>query len=116
MLDHGTNRLALVHQSERFVDARERQLVGDQTVDVDLTIHVPVDDLRHIRATARATEGRAFPYPSCDELKRSRGDFLTCARHADDHADAPAAMTTLERLSHQLHVAHAFEAVVRAAL
>ena len=37
------------------------------------------------------------------------------AGDADDDAHAPSAMTALERLPHQLHVADAFEAVVGAA-
>src|ERR1044072_525470 len=58
---HAPDRLARVHQVERLVDVVERHRVGDQVVDVDLALHVPVDDLRHVGAAARATERRALP-------------------------------------------------------
>ena len=54
------DRLAFVHQVEGRVDLLERHGVGDEIVDVDLPLHVPVDDLRHVRATARAAEGGAL--------------------------------------------------------
>src|SRR5690242_245617 len=87
----------------------------DQIVDVDLLLHVPVDDLRHVAAAPGAAEGRALPYPAGDELERPRPDLLPGARHADDHRHAPAAMAALERLAHDLDVADAFEAVIGAA-
>ena len=45
-----------VHQVERVVDLLERHGVGDQIVDVDLAVHVPVDDLGHVGAATRAAE------------------------------------------------------------
>src|SRR6266849_4009404 len=68
--DHRPDRFALMHEVEPFVDPIERQDVGDQIVDIDLAVHVPVDDLGHIGATARATEGRALPYPARYQLER----------------------------------------------
>jgi hypothetical protein len=53
---HAPDRLALMHQVEAGIDLVEAELVGDQVVDVDLALHVPVDDLRHIGAPARAAE------------------------------------------------------------
>src|SRR6185312_4057423 len=78
-------------------------------------VHVPVDDLGHVGAAARAAERRALPYPPGDELERARLDLLTAARHADDHADAPTAMAALQRLAHHLDIADAFEGIVGAA-
>src|SRR5215831_3047622 len=86
----------------------------DQIVDVDLLVHVPVDDLRHIRAPARTAESSALPHPSRDELERPGLDLLTRASDANDHRDAPASMAALERLAHEIDVADALEAVVRA--
>ena len=59
--DDRADRFALVHQVEGIVDLLERHRVGDQIVDVDLALHVPVDDLRHVGAPARAAERRALP-------------------------------------------------------
>jgi hypothetical protein len=41
-------------------------------VDVDLAVHVPVDDLRHVGAAARAAEGGALPDAAGDQLERPR--------------------------------------------
>src|SRR3546814_5221488 len=69
---------------EALVDVVERQGVGDEVVDVDLALHVPVDDLGHVGAPARAAEGGALPDPSGDELEGTGGDLLAGAGDADD--------------------------------
>src|SRR3712207_7695391 len=91
------DRLALVHQVEGGVDLLERHGVGDQIVDVDLALHVPVDDPGHVRASARAAEGRALPDPAGDELERAGGDLLAGLGHADDDAIAPAPAAAFDR-------------------
>jgi hypothetical protein len=70
------------------------QGVGDHRVDIDLAVHVPVDDLRHVGAAARAAEGRAAPGPAGDQLERAGRDFLP-AGNADDDALAPALVAAL---------------------
>src|SRR4029079_17875357 len=90
--DDRADRLALVHEVEGGVDLVERHGVGDQVVDVYLALHVPVDDLRHVRAPARATEGGALPDAARDELERTGRDLLAGFGHADDDALAPAAV------------------------
>src|ERR1043166_590732 len=114
--DDAAYRLARVHQVESLIDVIEGELVRDQVVDIYPSLHVPVDDLRHVAAAARAAEGSAFPYPPGDQLERPRADFLSGAGHADDDGDAPAFMAAFERLAHDLDVAYAFEAVVGAAV
>src|SRR5688572_5189870 len=112
---HAADGFALVHEVERVIDALERQLVGDEIVDVDLALHVPVDDLRHVGASPRAAERGALPDAAGNQLEWARANFLAGAGDADDHRDAPAAMAALERLAHHVNVADALEAVVRAA-
>src|SRR6185437_629954 len=111
-----TDRLALVHQIKALVDVLELQHMGDHRVDLDLAVHVPVDDFRHIGAAARATERGALPDPAGDELERTRGDFLAGFRDADHDRDAPAAMTGFQRLAHHGGVAGAVEGEIRAAV
>src|SRR3546814_4512545 len=65
--------------------------------------------------TACAAERRADPAAAGDQLERPSADFLAGSGDADDGRDAPAAMRAFERLSHEVRVAYAFEAVVRAA-
>src|ERR1700687_2161111 len=51
------------------VDALERQLVRDQIIDIDVLLHTPVDDLRHIGTAARTAERGFFaprPLTSCN--------------------------------------------------
>ncbi len=90
--------------------------MSDHRVDLDLAIHVPVDNLRHIGAAARAAKGRALPHAPRHQLERTGGDFLTGLGHADDDAFAPAAMAGFQRLAHHSRVAGAVESIVRAAI
>ena len=55
-----------------------------------LLVHVPVDDLRHVGAPARAAERGALPHAAGHELERPRADLLPGAGDADDGRDAPA--------------------------
>src|ERR1700692_3861195 len=114
--DDTADRLAGVHQVKGVIDLVERHLVRDQRIDCDLAVHVPVDDLRHVGATACPAESRTLPDPPGHELERARGDLLACPGDTDDDGHAPAAMAAFERLAHQLDVADAFEAVVGAAV
>jgi hypothetical protein len=66
-----------MHQVEGVVDRLKRHGVGDQVIDVDLALHVPVDDFRHVSAAARAAEGGAAPDAAGDQLERARGDLLS---------------------------------------
>src|SRR5204863_6708396 len=86
--------------------------VGNHRVDLDLFLHVPIDDLGDVRAAARAAERRALPDAPRDQLEGARGDLLAGAGDADDHAHAPAAVAGLQRLAHDGDVAGAVERVV----
>src|SRR5512140_1031024 len=86
--------------------------MGNQIVDVDLAVHIPVDDLRHVGTAACTPERRALPDTAGDELERTCPDLLASPRDTDNHRYAPAAVTALERLAHDVDVANAFEAVI----
>src|ERR1700761_6242597 len=105
-----------MHEIKSLIDIAEGELMRDQIIDVDLLLHIPIDDLRHIAAAARAAEGGAFPDTAGDELERPRLDLLPRAGHADDHRHAPAAVAAFERLAHHIDIADAFEAVIGAAI
>src|SRR3979490_910021 len=109
------DRIAGVHQFAPSVDLAELERVGDQIVDVDLLLHVPIDDARHIGAPSGAAERGAFPYPAGHQLKRPRADLLAGGGDPDDDADPPAAMAAFQRLAHRVDIADAFEAVIGAA-
>src|SRR6202158_1930331 len=96
--DDAADRLAGVHQVEGIVDLIQRHLVRDQRIDRDLAVHVPVDNLWYVGASARAAERGAFPHASGDELERTCRDLLPRPRDADNHRYTPTAVAALERL------------------
>src|SRR5215218_1415998 len=114
--DDRTDRFAFVHQIEALVDLLQLENVGDHRIDLDLSVHVPVDDFWDVGAATRAAEGGAFPHPAGDELERPGRDFLAGFGYPDHDRDAPAAMARLERLAHHSGVAGAIEGVVGAAV
>src|SRR5258706_6806860 len=83
--DDAANGFTGVHQIETVVDVGKLQLVRDQVVDVDLPVHVPVDDFRHVAPPLGAAERGALPHAAGDELERPRLDFLAGAGNTDDH-------------------------------
>src|ERR1700730_5544476 len=109
---HAADAFALVHQIEALVDVSERHVVPDHRVDLDLALHVPVDNFWHVRATAGAAESSALPDTAGDELERTSCDFRTSGGDADDDGLSPAAMAGLPRLTHDRHVSGAIERVV----
>src|SRR5215204_119210 len=112
VLNHASDRLAALHQIETFIDTFERQVVRDQIIDVELAFHVPVNDARHIRASARAAKRTALPDATSHQLERACADLLPGRRHANDDALAPPLVTALERLPHRRYVTDALEAEI----
>ena len=103
-----------MHQVETLVDVFERQDVGNHRVDLDLAIHVPVDDLRHVGAAPGAAKRRATPGAPGDELERPGRNLLPRAGNADDDRFAPALVGAFERCAHHLHIADALEGIIGA--
>src|SRR5688572_9706114 len=60
-VDHGADRLALVHQVEGLVDALQRQGVGDEGIELDLAAHRLLHHARQLRAALDPAEGAAAP-------------------------------------------------------
>src|ERR1700730_8239966 len=114
--DHRADRLALVHEIEGVGDLLQRHDMRDQFVDVDLFVHVPVDNPRHVGAAAGAAERRTLPHPTGDQLERPGLDLLPRSGDADDDRHAPATVEALERLAHEIAVTAALEAVVGTAV
>src|SRR5579863_985281 len=114
--DDRSDRFTFVHQVEPFVDFLELEGVGDHRVDLNLSVHVPVDDFWYIGAAAGAAEGRAFPDTAGDKLERSGGDLLAGFGYADHHRYAPASVTGFECLPHHGGIAGAVEGEIGAAV
>ena len=71
-----------MHEVEGVVDLLDRHGVGDERIDVDLALHVPVDDLRHVAPALGAAERGAEPLPSRHQLERPRRDLLAGADYS----------------------------------
>src|SRR5256714_1501004 len=113
--DDAPDAFAFVHQVEPLVDVRQWHGVGDHRIDLDLSLHVPVDDSRHVGAAARPAECRSLPDAAGDQLERSGRNFCAGRRNANDDGLAPAAIACLQRLAHYRDIARAIEGVVGAA-
>src|SRR6516225_3892345 len=88
----------------------------DQRVDLNLAVHVPIDDFRDVGAAFRAAKRGALPHPTGYQLKWPGGDFLASAGNPDDDASAPSLVAAFERLTHHSDVADAFKTEVCPAL
>ena len=92
---HRANALPFMHQIESGINFIKWHGVGDHLINMDLSFHVPVDDLGHIGASASAPEGSASPGAPGNQLKGPSRNFLPRTRNADDAALPPAFMAAL---------------------
>ena len=86
--------------------------MGDEIININLAIHIPINNFRNISSSASSAKGRAAPYSSCYKLKRPSGNFLPRAGNPNDYTFAPSLMTTLQCLTHCVDIPNTFEAVV----
>ena len=76
LVDHdAADALALVHEIEGIVDVAKRHRVRDHRVDLDFSLHVPIDDFWHVGGRGRRRR-RCHADPAGDKLKRPGRDFL----------------------------------------
>ena len=68
-VNNAANALAGVHVVEGLVDAAERLTVGDELVDLQLALHVVVDQVGELRAALDTAESTALPHTAGDELE-----------------------------------------------
>src|SRR3546814_17602879 len=74
------------------------QLMRDQVIDVDLAVHIPVDDFWHIGTAARAAKGRTFPFAAGDQLEGPGCDLG--ASFGDKSEEHTSALQSLMRISY----------------
>src|ERR1700689_5112330 len=84
--NHCAYGLALMHQVESLVDAMQWQGMGDQWIDRDLALHVPIHDLGYLGPATHSAKGGALPDPAGNELEGPGLYFLSCPRNSDDDA------------------------------
>ena len=68
-IHNAPNAVAGVHVVECVVDAAQVLAMGDELVDLELAVHIVVDEIAHLRAALDAAEGAALPYAAGDELE-----------------------------------------------
>src|SRR5579863_10711637 len=93
--DDAADALSLIHQVKCLVDLRKGHGVRDHGVDLDLPLHVPIDDFRHISASACPAKGGAFPDASGHQLEWACRYFSTGRGDANNDGLPPAAMAGL---------------------
>ena len=98
-----------MHQIKSLIDFIKRQRVGDHRVDINLSIHVPIDNLWHIGSATRTPKSGATPASSSYQLERTGADLLTRTGNANDDRFTPSFMRTFKRLTHNLNIADTFK-------
>src|SRR5881396_1441241 len=83
--------------------------MGDEVVDINFALHVPVDDLGHVTPALRTAKSGPLPHAARHQLERSGRDFLARGGNANNHAGAPASVAAFQRLAHHLDVADTFK-------
>ena len=84
--NHCADGFARMHQIKAFVDILQRHGVGDHGVNLNFAVHVPIDNLWHIRAPTGAAKSRAAPDSARNQLERTGADFSSSRRHPNNHA------------------------------
>ena len=90
--------------------------MGDHRVDLDLALHIPIDDLWHIGTATRATKCSAAPAAAGHQLERPGRDFGTRRGHADDDAFAPTFVRGFQCGAHYADISSRIECVIGPAL
>src|SRR5256885_6105299 len=99
-VDHAADAVLRLHQLETAVDVVQRQLVRDESVDVDLAGEVAVDELRYLVASLDAAEGRSGDTPARDQEARDDVQRLALACDATHGREPPAHSGRFDGLPH----------------
>mmetsp|Transcript_33205 Transcript_33205/g.50893 ORF Transcript_33205/g.50893 Transcript_33205/m.50893 type:complete len:392 (-) Transcript_33205:534-1709(-) len=91
-------------------------LVSHVLIDLQLLPHDLLDKLRDLRPALPATESGSLPDTPSDQLERSCRNFMARSSNSDDAGLAPASVSNLEGVSHDLCDSRAIEGEVIAPL
>ena len=72
-----------MHQIKSPIDLFQRQGMGDHRVNLNLAIHIPVYNFRHIGAPSCPAKGRTAPGTAGHQLKRASADLFASPRHTN---------------------------------
>lgn len=102
-----------MHVLESLVDLTKRAAVGDELVDLDLSLHVVVNDSRKLGAALDTAKGAALPDTASDKLERTGGDLLASGSNTDDDRLTPTLVAGLEGRAHDMDVSSGIEGEVK---
>lgn len=68
-VDHTANAIAMLHGVKRLVDILQRFSVCDELIDLELALHVIIDQARELGAALDSTERTSSPDTACDKLE-----------------------------------------------
>ena len=88
--------------------------MGNQVINIDLALHIPVNNLRYIGATTGATKGSTAPRAACYQLERSGSNLFPSPCYAHNATFTPAFVASFKRLTHHIYIANTFKAVIHA--
>jgi len=115
-VDDAANAVASLHVAKGLVDLIERLSVGDEFVDLEVSLYVVGHKARELSAALDTAESASFPHTTGNELEWAGGDLLASSRDANDDGLSPALVAGLESGAHDIDVASAIEGVVAAAI
>lgn len=85
------NAFAGMHQVADLIDAFLLQVVGNHRVDLDRSVHAPLDNIGNVGSALGPAKCRTASVATCYQRVGTRGDFLPGLGHPDNDRSAPIA-------------------------
>ena len=114
-IDQRADGAALLHGGEAVIDFVQLDLIGDPIVQVQASLHIQIDQMRHVGAEPVRAHGRALNLALTQESIAIQLDLLAKGHHAHDGGRA-ANRQHFERLLGSFLQAQAFDGMIDAAL
>lgn len=87
--------------------------MGNHRVDLDLAVHVPVNNFRHFGASLGTAKGRAAPDSAGNQLERAGRNFSPRRCHDNNDRFSSALVRRLKRRAHHIHITRRIKGIVR---
>lgn len=68
-VDNAPNAITSLHVAKSLVDIGQRLAMRDELVDLELVVHIVVNEIRELSAALDTAEGAALPHAAGDELE-----------------------------------------------
>jgi hypothetical protein len=111
-VDDSTDAVALLHCVESVVDLAESLAVGDEFVNLEVTLLVVGNEVVQLRTALDTTESASSPHSASNKLEWSCGNLLASGGNTDDDGLTPTLVAGLEGSAHDTNIASAVKGVV----